>query len=61
MPATFKLDRLGILIAIFTFFFSFFFFYFNTDMFIKCLVAAVITTALVTFTYIVIKWFYEAL
>lgn len=54
MPSPSKAELIAL---IFVFVFSFVFFYKDTFLFLDCLVAASITTALVAATYIVLKWF----
>lgn len=53
-----KGELLG-LILIFTF--SFFYFFKDTHMLVDCLVAAAITTALISASYMVLRWFFRAL
>lgn len=53
-------DNVTVLIAIFTFLFSFIFFFKDTFYFFSSLTAALITTALVTFTVLMLKWLSKA-
>lgn len=53
-------DNVTLLITIFTFVFSFVFFFKDTYYFLSSITAALITTALVTFTTIMLKWLYKA-
>lgn len=53
-------DNVTLLIAIFTLIFSFIFFFKDTFFFFSSLTAALITTSLVTFTVIMLKWIYKA-
>lgn len=56
----FKLDKIELIGLIFVFAFSFIFFFKDTFLFWNCLFAALITTALATATYMIMKWFYLA-
>jgi len=53
-------DNVTLLIAIFTLVFSFIFFFKDTFYFFSSFTAALITTALVTFTVLMLKWMYRA-
>jgi ABC-type multidrug transport system permease subunit len=57
----FKIDKVEVIGLITVFVFSFIFFYKDTFLFWGCLAAALITTALVAATWLLLKWLYLAL
>lgn len=61
MPAPYALSKLESLLILFVFSFSFAFFFKDTFMIWKCLFAALLTTALFTASYIVLRWLYLSL